>query len=285
MCRPATLRSMSTDRIDDQLIKKYNLEKHLREIEISQEGKFVSHDLKENQKKRDPIETIKAIFGDMKVEQLLLYAANLLYRYKICSSAGYSPDTSDISPPKQDERVALSLGVVDRFKQEQYHFLPDVEYIIEVLDKRADPFTQSSDFYFIMMAATGRLVHDKRGFQWMLAPKSRLAIGQGEIAEFHPQIWMIIQDAILEFLSAPQLAELFVNPISPKNGGEVLRRQRNPSDSFKLRVKQEILRRCSESIEKAANVSDQEINFMLKKLIHQYKLDIHKLKLGETEDI
>ena len=160
--------------------------------------------------------------------------------------------------------------------------MPDVIKIIQLLDKDLDPFTQNDDYYARVLAVSARIVQDKRGAQWLLSPTARIAVGGGEMADFHPQIWMIIQDSVLKYLSSPQLADLYLTPMSPKNPGEVQRKKSNPKLRYKRMVLVEALRRDKQP-EKAANtMGDADIQQLFKRLIHSYKMDMQKLKTGQA---
>jgi len=264
---------MDTQNVDDDYILNYSLDNHLKNIELGKLGEKKATDPAiQNQ-----LHSVLSVFEKMKPEQFLLYGVNLYYRFKVTENAEMHAKESDIKPPKTEERVAIGLGLQHRFSGKEYQDTPEASFILNTLGEIVDHTKEPKDCFLNLMVLTARLLHDERGAQWLVSPRSRIAVGDGEVAEFMPNVWMILQDNILKFLNPPQLAELYLAPISPKNPGEVLRRSITKGASYKGTILKEIQRRTGEQ-SKGSSMSDTQARNALKSLIHDYKLEMHKAK-------
>jgi len=209
---------MSNESQKEESIIKYQLADKL-------EGAgYDKNDLASEASKKNALSPIEEIFGKMTPEQILCYAINLYYRHKITQNTDWNPDTSNIQPPKTGEAAVLAQGLKIWFPKKQETVYPDIVRIHESLDQISIGAGTIQDEYYNLMGVAARHVFDHRGAHWMMSSNSRIAAGRREVAQCHPQIWMILQDSVIHYLSPPQLADLYYSPLSPKNPGEKMRK-------------------------------------------------------------
>lgn len=228
---------------------------------------------------------INEIFGKMSPEQILCYTINLFYRHRMTLEMQKKRDvnTSDIRPPKKGEGPVIALGLMKFFKDKSRSVYPDVLFITKSLEsiiirspKVRDPFAE-------LVGIAARHVYDARGAHWLLSSNSRISAGHGEVAEISPHIWMMIQDVIIKYLSPPQLVELILSPISPKNPGEKLRQTMGSNLSIKTSALMELLKFSGKNQEEFDIHNEGQCKNLMSDAIELYK---HRIReLAESIDL